>query len=126
MIRLTESVMLEVQKRGCSPLESFVFGLRLQMWPLFQKAMSDQVDALKKLAEGAGGGYFRRAVETTDASVNNVRVTPTTQLPRSTQLWIDMQTIHRALPIICYANRADRGNDDILQVSGEHLRETTR
>ncbi|ETW83870.1 hypothetical protein HETIRDRAFT_155219 [Heterobasidion irregulare TC 32-1] len=72
MIRLTESVMLEVQKRGCSPLESFVFGLRLQMWPLFQKAMSDQVDALKKLAEGAGGGYFRRAVETTDASVNNI------------------------------------------------------
>lgn len=72
MIRLTESVMLEVQKRGCSPLESFVFGLRLQMWPLFQKAMSDQVDALKKLAEGAGGGYFRRAVETTDASVSNI------------------------------------------------------
>ncbi|THH15380.1 hypothetical protein EW146_g5088 [Bondarzewia mesenterica] len=72
MIRSTESVMREVQKRGCSPLETFVFGVRLQMWPLFQKAMTDQIDALKKLAEGASGGYFRRAVETTDASVLNV------------------------------------------------------
>lgn len=72
MIRLTEEVMGEIQKRGCAPLESFVFGIRLQMWPLFQKAMTDQVEALKKVAEGASGGYFRRAVTTTDASVSNV------------------------------------------------------
>ncbi|KAI0068809.1 vacuolar sorting protein [Artomyces pyxidatus] len=72
MIRLTEEVMIEIQKRGCSPLETFVFGIRLQMWPLFQKAMTDQVEALKKLAEGASGGYFRRAVTTSDTSVSNI------------------------------------------------------
>ncbi|KAI0320685.1 vacuolar sorting protein [Amylostereum chailletii] len=70
MIRLTEEVMNEIQKRNCPPLESFVFGLRLQMWPLFQKAMTDQVDGLKKLADGAGGGYFRRATVTTDSAVS--------------------------------------------------------
>ena len=70
MIRLTEEVMGEIQKRGCQPLESFVFGLRLQMWPLFQKAMTDQIDGLKKAAEGAGGGsYFRRATATSDAAI---------------------------------------------------------
>jgi hypothetical protein len=73
MIRLTEEVMSEIQKRGCQPLESFVFGLRLQMWPLFQKAMTDQIEALKKVAEGAGGGYFRRTIPTSDASVTTVR-----------------------------------------------------
>ncbi|TFY83941.1 hypothetical protein EWM64_g58 [Hericium alpestre] len=69
IIRLTEEVMVEIQKRECPPLETFVFGLRLQMWPLFQKAMTDQIDAHKNLAEGAGGGYFRRAVATTDTLV---------------------------------------------------------
>ncbi|KAA1466314.1 vacuolar sorting protein [Dentipellis sp. KUC8613] len=72
MIRLTEEVMVEIQKRDCPPLETFVFGLRLQMWPLFQKMMTEQVDALKKLAEGASAGYFRRAVETTDALVSTI------------------------------------------------------
>jgi len=65
MIRLTEEVMSEIQKRGCQPLEFFVFDLRLQMWPLFQRAMTDHVEGLKKAAEGAGGGYFRRAAITT-------------------------------------------------------------
>ncbi|KAF7332020.1 Vacuolar sorting protein [Mycena kentingensis (nom. inval.)] len=52
MIRLTESVMTEVQKRSCPPGESFVFALRLKMWPVFQKAMTEHVEALKKVAEG--------------------------------------------------------------------------
>jgi hypothetical protein len=69
MIRLTEEVMGEIQKRGCQPLETFVFGLRLQMWPLFQRAMTDQIDGLKKAAEGAGGGYFRRGTATSDAAI---------------------------------------------------------
>ncbi|KAI0268372.1 vacuolar sorting protein [Gloeopeniophorella convolvens] len=72
MIRLTEEVMGEVQKRGCQPLETFLFGLRLQMWPLFQKAMTDQIEAVKKLAEGATGGYFRRAAATSDASISTI------------------------------------------------------
>ena len=72
IIRLTEGVMSEVQKRGCQPLETLVFGLRLQMWQLFQKAMTDQIEGLKKLAEGAGGGYFRRTTTTSDATVATV------------------------------------------------------
>jgi hypothetical protein len=73
MIRLTEDVMAEVQKRVCPPAESFIFSLRLKMWPVFQKAMTEHVEALKKLAEGASAGYFSRAVATTDAVVSNVR-----------------------------------------------------
>jgi vacuolar protein sorting-associated protein 52 len=71
MIRLTEEVMSEIQKRSCQPLETFVFGLRLQMWPVFQRAMTDQIDGLKK-SEGAGGGYFRRATTTSDAAITTV------------------------------------------------------
>ncbi|KAG6911232.1 hypothetical protein DXG01_003099 [Tephrocybe rancida] len=72
MIRLMEDVVLEVQKRNSPPVEFYVFGLRLQMWPVFQKLMAENVDALKKLAEGGGSGYFSRAVATTDASVSNI------------------------------------------------------
>ncbi|KAJ7276548.1 vacuolar sorting protein [Mycena haematopus] len=72
MIRLTEDVMAEIQKRACPPAESFIFTLRLKMWPVFQKAMTEHVDALKKLAEGASAGYFSRAVATTDSLVSNI------------------------------------------------------
>ncbi|KAJ7129514.1 Sac2 family-domain-containing protein [Mycena epipterygia] len=72
MIRLTEDVMAEIQRRACPPAESFIFGLRLKMWPVFQKAMTEHVDALKKLAEGASTGYFSRAVATTDTVVSNI------------------------------------------------------
>jgi len=65
--------MGEIQKRGCQPLETFIFGLRLQMWPLFQKSMTDQIEGLKKAAEGAGGGsYFRRTTTTTDAAISTI------------------------------------------------------
>lgn len=72
MIRLTEDVVAEVQKRGCPPAETYIFGLRLQLWPVFQKAMTEHVEALKKLAEGASSGYFGRALATTDVVVSNV------------------------------------------------------
>jgi len=72
MIRLTEDVIAEVQKRGCPPMESYVFGLRLQMWPVFQKAMTEHVEALKKLAEGASSGYFSRTAATTDVLVSSI------------------------------------------------------
>ena len=72
MIRLTEDVILEVQKRNCPPIEFFVFSLRLQMWPIFQKGMADNAEALKKIAEGTSSGYFSRAATTTDASVASV------------------------------------------------------
>ncbi|OCH92882.1 Vps52-domain-containing protein [Obba rivulosa] len=72
MIRLTEEVIAEVQKRDCGPLETFIFGMRLQMWPVFQKAMSENIDALKNLAEGVSSSYFRRGVATTDAAVSSI------------------------------------------------------
>jgi len=72
MIRLAEDVILEIQKRNCPPVEFFVFSLRLKMWPVFQKSMSDHIDALKKLAEGTSSGYFSRAQTTSDASVTGI------------------------------------------------------
>ncbi|KIK43391.1 hypothetical protein CY34DRAFT_81923 [Suillus luteus UH-Slu-Lm8-n1] len=71
MIRLTEAVITEVQKRDCPPLENFLFTMRLQLWPAFQKIMSEHCDALRKLAEGGTTSYFNRAASTTDASVAN-------------------------------------------------------
>lgn len=72
MIRLSEDVIAEVQMRGCAPLESFVFGIRLQMWPVFQKLMTENVDALKKMADGSGAGYFSRSANTTESQMANV------------------------------------------------------
>ncbi len=34
--------------------------------------MTDQIEGLKKVAEGAGGGYFRRATTTSDAVITTV------------------------------------------------------
>jgi vacuolar protein sorting-associated protein 52 len=72
MIRLTEDVIAEIQKRQCSPMESFVFTIRLQMWPVFQKAMADHIEALRKLAQGSSMGFFSRNSAMTNASVTNV------------------------------------------------------
>lgn len=72
MIRLAEDVVAEIQKRHCPPAESYVFGLTLKMWPVFQKGMTEHIESLKKLAEGASSGYFSRTTTTTDASVTNV------------------------------------------------------
>ncbi|CAL1700934.1 unnamed protein product [Somion occarium] len=72
MIRLIEDVMAEVQKRNCSPMESYIFTIRLQMWPVFQKAMADNIDALKNYAEGAGSSFFRRGAVTTDSGVASI------------------------------------------------------
>lgn len=98
MTRLTEDIVEEVQKRNCPPLESFVFGIRLQMWPVFQKAMTEHVEALKKLAEGSSASYFSRAVSTTDVLVSTVSASSCV----SPNLFLysfpkDMSTVHRAL-----------------------------
>ncbi|EPQ59401.1 hypothetical protein GLOTRDRAFT_55363 [Gloeophyllum trabeum ATCC 11539] len=72
MIRLTEDVMAEVQIRECPPLESFIFKIRLEMWPIFQKAMAEHVESLKKLAEGTASGFFSRGTVTTDPQVATI------------------------------------------------------
>ncbi|KAI0368152.1 Vps52-domain-containing protein [Pilatotrama ljubarskyi] len=71
MIRLTEDVVTEVQRRGCGPLETWIFAIRLKMWPAFQMLMADNIDSLKKFAEGATSGYFRKST-TTDAAVSSI------------------------------------------------------
>ncbi|KAI0650321.1 Vps52-domain-containing protein [Trametes meyenii] len=71
IIRLTEDVATEVQRRNCGPLETWVFAIRLKMWPAFQKIMAEHVDSLKKFAEGASAGYFRKST-TTDAAVSSI------------------------------------------------------
>jgi hypothetical protein len=58
-----------------------VFGLRLQMWPVFQKAMTEHIESLKKLAGGASNGYFSRSVTTTDAAVSGVRLLSIVRAP---------------------------------------------
>jgi isocitrate/isopropylmalate dehydrogenase len=42
------------------------------MWPVFQKAMGEHIDSLKKLVEGSSAGYFSRTSATTDAMVTNL------------------------------------------------------
>lgn len=71
MVRLTEAVLAEVQKRQCLPLETFFFTMRLQLWPVFQKVMTEHCDSLKKVAEKPSG-YFARTNPTTDAMVSNI------------------------------------------------------
>ena len=75
MIRLTENLVTEIQKRRCPPAENFVFGIRIQMWPVFQKAMHDHIESLKRMAEGTNQSYFSRASPITEATVSKVRET---------------------------------------------------
>lgn len=62
MIRCNESVLAELQVRGCAPLEGFCLALRMSMWPAFQNEMNNHVDSLKRLADGATGGILSRGV----------------------------------------------------------------
>ncbi|KAF8917919.1 Vps52-domain-containing protein [Mucidula mucida] len=71
MIRLTEDVASEIEARSCPAAVTFIFGLRLNLWPVFQKAMSDHVESVKKLAAG-NAGYFSRAAALTETTVLHV------------------------------------------------------
>lgn len=69
-----ENLLAEVQTRGCVTLESWLFGLRMQFWPVFQKLMTEHVSSLSKLAEAGTGGLFRRAAAPSDELIRIVRV----------------------------------------------------
>ena len=60
MIRLNDALLEELTSRSTTPLEAFVFSQRMTLWPTFQKAISANVDSLKKVADtaGAGAGVF--------------------------------------------------------------------
>jgi hypothetical protein len=60
MIRINENVIAEVQGRNCPPLEDFLMGIRMSMWPVFQKEMSLQIESLKKLVDGSAGGILTK------------------------------------------------------------------
>ncbi|THV08393.1 vacuolar sorting protein [Dendrothele bispora CBS 962.96] len=72
MIRLTERVLAEVENRECPPGITFLFGIRLQLWPVFQKLMNENIEAVKRVAEGSGSGYFSRAVTIAEGTVKHL------------------------------------------------------
>jgi len=103
MVRLTEAVIAEVQGRQCSPLETFFFTMRLQLWPVFQKVISEHCDSLKKLSERPGG-YFSKAPVTTDMLVTNASIKMLTY----SQLIgppADLQMLHQLVPVVGLADR---------------------
>ena len=72
MIRLNDAVLTETTERGgCNPLESFLIGQRMTMWPVFQKEMNAHVESLKKLGDSAAGGLLTKST-LKDATVHAV------------------------------------------------------
>lgn len=108
MIRLSEDVVAEIQMRGCVPLESFVFGIRLQMWPVFQKSMTENLNALKKLADGGGGGsgLFASRSSISETHIVNVRFLILSHVTLSFPFFTDMQTLHCLVQRLRCAYRA--------------------
>lgn len=39
-------------------MESICYGLKLTMWPMFQKELDAHIDSVKRLADAAAGGGF--------------------------------------------------------------------
>jgi vacuolar protein sorting-associated protein 52 len=116
MIRLSEDVVAEVETRSCPPVAAYVFTVRLQMWPAFQKAMTEHIDALKKLAEGGSSGYFGRGSTITDAVLTSVchkciSQSSTDILPQ------DMPEVHHGIQLIPHLDPKRRRNHDFWQVS---------
>ena len=62
MTRLNDTLIDQLigkDKEGSCPtqgMESHLIGIRLQLWPLFQKEMGTNVDSIKKLSEGTSSG----------------------------------------------------------------------
>lgn len=74
MVRMNEVVLAESQKRDCAPLETFLLGLRLMMWPIFQKEMNAQVESLKKMVDSTGSGFLIRGTTLKDSWIQLVRL----------------------------------------------------
>ncbi|GJJ07494.1 hypothetical protein Clacol_001696 [Clathrus columnatus] len=72
--RLAECVLGEVQKRDCPPLETFLLGLRLKFWPIFQKIMNNQIESLKRMADNAGtAGFLSGKTGVKDETIHKAR-----------------------------------------------------
>ncbi|PCH41154.1 Vps52-domain-containing protein [Wolfiporia cocos MD-104 SS10] len=127
MIRLTEDVMAEVQKRSCSPLETFIFTIRLQMWPVFQHSMAEHIESVKKLAEGATSGYFRRGVTTTDGAILSIcrryitlfnSFIALTEQPEETMIFSNLLRLRQELSKLI-ATHTDKITDTVAKASGQ-------
>jgi hypothetical protein len=74
MIRLNERILNIAQERGTIPLEGFLQGQKMVLWPLYRKEMDNHIDSLKKLADEAEGkglaGFMGRGVR--DQAVRGV------------------------------------------------------
>jgi hypothetical protein len=75
------------------------------MWPVFQKGMTEHIESLKKLAEGASSGYFSRTTTTTDASVANVSTLFLGTNKYDYIIALDMRTVCDALQLLCISHR---------------------
>lgn len=95
MIRLIESVLEEVQRRRCPPLESWLFNIRMQFWPLFQKLISEQATSLNKMSEATTGGYFKRASNFNDGVVQSVGVLSLNPCVSNSRVDVSMQIADR-------------------------------
>jgi hypothetical protein len=114
MIRLTEDVVAEIRQRKCVPLEVFVFGLVMQMWPMFQTAMTQHCESLKKLADGSGG-YFTKSVAITDASLATVSSHRLQYYPHSI-FNLDLLSVHCGLSLLRIYHSTTGRNNHFLQV----------
>jgi hypothetical protein len=66
MIRLNDRLLAQAEQRGTIPMEGYLQGQKMALWPLYRKEMDAHVDSLKKLADEAEGkglsGFMGRGV----------------------------------------------------------------
>ncbi|KAK4704423.1 vacuolar protein sorting-associated protein 52, partial [Phenoliferia sp. Uapishka_3] len=77
MVRLHEAVVASLVDGGrCPPMESFLIGVRMALWPTFSKVMNVQIDSVRKI-NGAGTsvvGAFTKAIGATTVKDSAVQI----------------------------------------------------
>lgn len=65
MIRLNDEIIATlVADQCCPPMENYLIGIRLALWPLFQRVMGLQVDSLRRIngsVQNSGVNVFAKA-----------------------------------------------------------------
>jgi hypothetical protein len=77
MIRLNDSIYSALIDGGACPttlMENHLVSLRLSLWPVFQKGLGAQVEAIKKLSGSTSGSMFGAKTLLKDATVQAVRM----------------------------------------------------
>lgn len=74
VIRLNDHLIATAESRGALPLISYLTGWKLQLWPVYRKAMDAHIESLKRLADEADAkglaSYMSKGVK--DATVHAV------------------------------------------------------